>query len=83
MSQQPLALTDEQLDQVMRCAAPLHPQMRRVFVEHVAYALRGKIVGDGEVWRACAFALREAGMFDPPLETEPGHSRGVSKYARR
>ena len=61
----PLALSDSQLDQIMRCAAPLHPQMRRVFVEHVAYALRGKTVGDGEVWRACASVLRESGMKPP------------------
>jgi hypothetical protein len=71
----PLALSDEQLDQIMRCAAPLHPAMRRVFVEHVAYALRGKIIGDGEVWRARAQVLREGGVFDAPLETEPGHER--------
>jgi hypothetical protein len=45
-----LSLTDEQLDQIMRCAAPLHPRIRRVFVELVAYALRGKVIGDGEVW---------------------------------
>jgi hypothetical protein len=81
MSPEPLALTDDQLDQIMRCAAPLHPRVRRVFVEHVAYALRGKIIGDGEVWRACAAVLRESGMFDAPLETEPGH-RSVGKYAR-
>ena len=78
----PLALTDEQLDQIMRCAAPLHPAMRRLFVEHVAYALRDKIVGDGEVWRACASVLRESGIFDPPLETEYGHHRHVGKYGR-
>jgi hypothetical protein len=35
--------------------------MRRVFVEHVAYALRGKVIGDGEVFRACREVLREAG----------------------
>src|SRR5262245_59260004 len=44
----PLALTDEQLTQVMRHAAVLHPQLRRVFVEHLAYELRGRTIGD---WR--------------------------------
>jgi hypothetical protein len=73
-------LTDDQLDQVMRCAAPLHPRVRRLFVEHVALALRGKIIGDGEVWRACASVLRESGMFDPPLES--GARKHVGKYAR-
>jgi RecB family exonuclease len=42
-----LALTDDQLDQIMRCAPPLHPRMRRVFVEHAVYALRGKVISDG------------------------------------
>jgi hypothetical protein len=51
--QPPLALTDSQLDQVMRCAAPLHPRVRRLFIEHVAVRLRGKTLGDGEVFRAC------------------------------
>jgi hypothetical protein len=31
----------------MRCAPPLHPRMRRVFVEHAVYALRGKVISDG------------------------------------
>ncbi len=78
----PLALTDEQLDQIMRCAAPLHPRMRRLFVEHVAHVLRGKTIGDGEVWRACTTVLRESGMFDPPLESHHGNVKGVGKYAR-
>jgi hypothetical protein len=55
-----LVLTDEQLDQIMRCSAPLHPRIRRVFVELVACALRGKVIGDGEVWRTCATVLRES-----------------------
>jgi hypothetical protein len=78
----PLALTDSQLDQIMRCAAPLHPRLRRLFVEHVAYALRGKAIGDGEVFRACREVLREAGMFSPPLETEDYQRHRVNKHAR-
>jgi hypothetical protein len=78
----PLALTDDQLDQIMRCAARLHPEMRRLFVEHVVYALRGRTIGDGEVWRACAQVLREARMFDPPLESQHGARKHVGKYAR-
>ena len=62
----PIALTDNQLDQIMQSAAVLHPQMRRVFVEHVAFALRGKVIGDGEVFRACREVLRESGIFSPP-----------------
>jgi hypothetical protein len=74
--QPPLALTDEQLDQIMRCAAPLHPRVRRVFVEHVAYALRGKTIGDGEVFRACREVLRDSGLFAPPPITNPQHHLG-------
>jgi hypothetical protein len=77
----PLQLTDAQLDQIMKCAAPRHPEIRRVFVEHVAHALAGKIIGDGEVFRACASVLRQSGMFDAPLESHHGHARGVGKYA--
>jgi hypothetical protein len=73
----PLALTDDQLDLIMRCAAPLDPQMRHVFVEHVAYALRGKTIGDGEVWRACVSVLREAGMFVSPIDDDRGAGRRV------
>jgi hypothetical protein len=62
----PLALSDDQLDQIVRCAAPLHPELRRVFVEHVAYALRGKTIGDGTVYLGCRQVLRENRMFDPP-----------------
>jgi hypothetical protein len=77
----PLALTDEQLDQIVRCAAPLHPELRRLFVEHVAYALRGKTIGDGTVYLACRQVLRENGMFDPP-ELESGRMPRVSKWDR-
>jgi hypothetical protein len=56
--------------------------VRRVFVEHVAYRLRGKTLGDGEVFRACREVLRESGMFDAPLESHHGNVKGVGKYAR-
>jgi len=62
----PLALTDDQFDQIMRHATVLHPQLRRVFVEHVAYELRGQVVGVGTVYRACAKVLKESGMLSPP-----------------
>ena len=79
--QAPLALTDEQLDQIMRHAAVLHPLLRRVFVEHVAYELRGMVIGDGAVFRACAKVLRESGMFDPPA-LDSGRMPRVSKWER-
>jgi hypothetical protein len=77
----PLALSDEQLDQIMRTSAVLHPALRPTFVEHVAHRLQGKTIGDGEVFRACHDALRASG-WTPPLETEPGEPRHVGKYGR-
>jgi hypothetical protein len=79
--QAPLALTDNQLDQIVKYAAPLHPELRRVFVEHVAYALRGKTIGDGTVYLACRQVLRESGMFDPP-ELDSGRMPRISKWDR-
>jgi hypothetical protein len=78
----PLALTDEQLDQVMRHAGVLHPGLRRAFVERVAYELRGQVIGDGSVARACAKVLKESGMFDPPTLSEepPPARRSHGKY---
>jgi hypothetical protein len=74
-SEPPLALTDDQLDTIMKHAMPLHPRLRRAFVEHVAVALRGVEIGDGSLHRACVMVWRQ--MFDPPLET--AHE---SKWAR-
>jgi hypothetical protein len=78
--QTPLALTDYQLDQIVRCAAPLHLELRRVFVEHVAYALHGKTIGDGTVYLACRQVLRESGIFDPP--DVDGRMPRVNKWER-
>jgi len=80
---QPRALTDSQLDQIMRCAAPLDPQARHAFVERVAHALRGKIIGDGEVLGRAEKSYAR-GLVHPPLEDHHhGHHKnfGVGKYA--
>jgi hypothetical protein len=79
--QAPLALTDDQLTQVMRHAAVLHPQLRHAFVSRVAFELRGLVIGDGVVHRACAKVLKESGMFDPP-ELESGRMPRISKWDR-
>ena len=78
----PIALTDDQLTQVMRHAAVLHPQMRRVFVEHLAYELRGRTIGDGVVFRACAKVLKESGHNAAALERHRGVLRPTSKGDR-
>src|SRR5262245_8015278 len=54
----PLRLTDEQLNQVMRTAAPIPPDRRDEYLRRVADQLRGSEFGDGEVYRACRAAAR-------------------------
>src|SRR5262249_5453714 len=56
----PLRLTDEQLNQVMRTAAPIPPELRDDYLQHVADQLRGPDFGDGEVYRACRAAAKAA-----------------------
>src|SRR5215475_966280 len=54
----PLRLTDEQLNQVMRTAAPIPPELRDQYLRRVADQLRGSEFGDGEVYRACRAAAK-------------------------
>jgi hypothetical protein len=51
----PLALSDSQLDQIMRLAAPLSVDVRAAFLERLASELRalGEI-GDGVVFRTAS-----------------------------
>jgi hypothetical protein len=74
----PLALSDDQLDTVMRGAEPLPLQDRHKYLQRVAELLyqQGEI-GDGAVARVCREAQRA--FFDPPTNT--GQHGGVSKYA--
>jgi hypothetical protein len=54
----PLRLTTEQLDQIMRTAAPILPELRDEYLRMVAQALSGREFGDGDVYRACAAAAK-------------------------
>jgi hypothetical protein len=54
----PLALTQAQLDQVMRTAQPIPPDLCHEYLALVAQALAGRDVGDGDVFRACAAAAK-------------------------
>ena len=54
----PLRLTDEQLNQVMRTAAPIPPELRDDYLRRVAEQLRSPEFGDGEVYRACREAAK-------------------------
>jgi hypothetical protein len=70
---QAIALSDDQLDAVMRAAAPLAPADRGRFLEAVAARLRGRVIGDGVVYLAIKEAQRA--HFDPPsrVERAPSH----------
>jgi hypothetical protein len=69
----PIALSDSQLDAIVRAAAPLAPADRAKFLEAVAEALRGRVIGDGTVYLAIAEAQRK--YFAPPVLEKAAGSR--------
>ena len=72
----PIHLSDSQLEQIMRAAAPLAPNDRSAFLTDVAAALHGQALGDGAVFRV----IREIqGRYFHPPEFAPGAGR---KYGR-
>jgi hypothetical protein len=75
----PIALTDLQLDAIMRACAPLQPADRGGFLEAVAAALQGREVGDGAVYLAIRQIQRQ--FFDPPLSTD-GRAQPQHRGAR-
>jgi hypothetical protein len=61
----PIRLTNEQLDAVLRAAAPLAPDRRQAFIAQVTTALQSvPVVGPGNLHRVIAETQRE--HFDPP-----------------
>jgi hypothetical protein len=70
----PIALTDEQLDAIMRACQPLQPADRGPFLEAVAAALQGRVIGDGTVYLAIAAAQRQ--HRDPPVAAGGGGGGG-------
>jgi hypothetical protein len=62
----PIALSDEQLDAIVRASTPLAPADRSVFLEQVAAELRGREIGDGTVYLAIATVQRR--HWRPPIE---------------
>ena len=60
----PLALTDAQLDQLLRYAQPLDPEDRGKFLTEVAQKLNGYEVGDSILARVCAETQRR--YWHPP-----------------
>ena len=75
----PIALSDDQLDAVMRAAAPLQPRDRGPFLEELARELaRLPDIGDGSLHRIIMTVQRK--HFDPPRKVAGFH--GVGKYGR-
>jgi hypothetical protein len=68
----PISLTDDQLEHVFRAARPLALRDREAFLQAVADGLRGKTIGDGEVYRAIRTAQR-AFYEAPVLDETPRH----------
>jgi hypothetical protein len=71
-------LSDDQLDQVLRAAHPLPVRDRDAFLQLVADGLRGKTIGDGEVFRAVREARRR--FYEAP-DLDPASSHPFGKYA--
>ena len=70
----PIHLSDSQLEQIMRAAAPLARNDRSAFLMDVAAALHGQALGDGTVFRV----IREIqGRYLHPPEFAQG---GGGKY---
>src|SRR5262249_48824709 len=72
-----LRLSDEEMTQIFRCAAPLPVSDRDRFLENVASKLAGVIVGPGSVYKACLEAQRE--LLDYP-DFSNGSNGSWSKY---
>jgi hypothetical protein len=75
----PIALSDAQLDAIMRACVPLRPDDRGAFLERVAEQLRDREIGDGAVYLAVARAQKE--FFDAPLSTGE-HTQPHRRMAR-
>ena len=70
----PIALTDEQLDAIVRASQPLAPDDRGKFLGQLTRALEGREIGDGAVYLAICEAQRKI-LFPPVLERATGTSK--------
>jgi hypothetical protein len=72
----PIAVSDRQLDAIMRACQPLAPLERSALLASLAHRLRGyRDVGDGELHRIIREVLRE--VWTPPriAHEQPVHHR--------
>jgi hypothetical protein len=75
----PIALSDSQLDTLLRAAQPLAPTDRAAFLVMVAARLRGvDVIGDGLVSRVCREAFAQ--FWDAP---DLSYARGTPQPLRR
>jgi hypothetical protein len=64
----PIRLTDSELTEMMRLAAPLQPVARDGLLRILAHELRGRAeVGDGELFRLAREIIKSYKLYDPPL----------------
>jgi hypothetical protein len=64
----PLALSDSQLDQIMRLAQPLQPAARDAFLRILAHEFRGRHdIGDGELHRVAVERSRAIACSTRPI----------------
>jgi hypothetical protein len=78
----PIALSDNQLDIVMRHAEPLPAADRDCYLHRVKSLLHDQVIGNGAVARACAQAQREL-FRAPDLHGIAGEARPLGKLQRR
>jgi hypothetical protein len=79
----PIALSDSQLEIIMRHAEPLQAADRSRYLHRVASLLHGQEIGDGAVARAARQAQSE--VFRAPIlhgiAGEPKHERKLQRRA--
>jgi hypothetical protein len=69
---QPLRLTDNQLTELLRLAAPLEPHCRDALLRIVAHEFRGRAdIGDGELFRTARRIIKDYKLFSAPALHEP------------
>jgi hypothetical protein len=77
-----IAFTDSQLDAVVRASQPLAPIDRSKFLEAVADAPRGRVVGDGAVYLAMRMtAEKTAAMLEAQAAAAMALATGSSPRA--
>jgi hypothetical protein len=78
-----IKLTDSELDQVFRAAAPIPAHDRDRFLKDVAERLAGVTIGPGSVYKACHEVQRELLRGNYPDFTNGGGGGSWSKYRSR